>query len=216
MIGGTSEKTVDSISLLRSSSSTSLSMGESSTSSVNNHSLEPCCSVAVSTTDLTSPTLPRGSEPTYQSTNGVLSMGATDPAAPIACPSQPTDLPVVVVDRPKHSPGSLPPYMEEEEYMNYVLYLEKFMEMARYDISLPAISNIATLLTPAVHRQQQQTAGVARCPESRGSIRLSLPTDRHATGLQSRDADGCVNPAMDENGDMDMSYEVRKTCVSYS
>ena len=185
MAGLTLDKTRGSTTSLRSSSSTSFSLGTSSTSRVKDYSLQPCCSEAVSTTNLTSPTLLRGSEPTHQSINEMLSVGAKGPVARTECPSRPTDLSVVAVDRPKYVPYSLPSGMVPEEYMDDMEYMSKYMKMARYDISLPATSDNVTLMTPAVSRQQQQTAGAARCADSRDSIQLSLSTDRLTTDPQA-------------------------------
>ena len=185
-------------------------------SSVNDNYLEPCCSETVSTTNLTSSTLPRVSEPTYQSTNEVLSMGATAPVACTVYPLRPTEMSVVVVDNPNHFPGSLPSGMEPEEYMDQMEYVDKCLEMGRCNKGLRSALDVPTIMIPAINCQQQQTRGDARCADSRESMRLSLSTDRLATNSQVRDADGCVYPAivfhprdMDENGYMHMSCEVR-------
>ena len=178
-----------------------------STSSVNDYSLEPFCSVAGSSTNLTSSTLPRVPERTSQPTNEVLYMEATAPVSRTAHPSRPSDLPVIVGDLPKHFPGSLPlgDSIEPEEYM----------EMAKCNISLHTASDVATPMAPAIHRQQQKTPGAAHGEHSRGRMRISRSMDRLTTGLQLGAADGGLCPAIachsrgtDENGYTHMSCKV--------
>ena len=189
---------------------------------------QPCCSEAVSTTNLPSSALPNVDEPTYQPTNEVLSRGATAPVACTACPLRPTDLSVVAVDHPNHSPGSLPSGMEPEEYTDYkeymdqmdyidnLEYMQKCVEMRRCHNGLRSASDVATPMTPAIHCQQQQTHGAARCADSHGSMQLSHSTDQLASGLQpgAPDGDLCSAAAFhprdtDENGYMHMSCQVR-------
>ena len=213
MAGLTLDKTRGSTTSLRSSSSTLFSLGTSSTSGASDYSLQGCCSETVATTNLTSSTLLRASEPTHEPTNKAWCMKPTDPVIRTVRPFRPMDLPVVVVDSPKHSPGYLAPGMEPEENM------DNYMKMTRCCNNKQSASNVATLMTPAIHRQQQQMSGAARRADGCKSMPLSLSTDRLATGLQLRAADHGVCPAtafhpegMDENGYMRMSCEVRKTC----
>ena len=171
--------------------------------------------MAASTINVTSFTLPRVLEPTYQSTNEVLRVESTDPVARSASTSRPTDLPAAAVDSPKHRPGSLRSGMEPEDYMEYI----DCMERAMCNNTLYTASEVAMPMTTANHREQQQTAGAARCADSHGGMDRSLSADRLSAGRQLRTPDDGARPAIasdewgtDENGYMHLSHKVGK-CV---